>query len=59
MESSKHGEDEKSQNMINVHLTLEKSTIEHRSSMVPHPVENVAHAQPSVSHEEVEIQKRS
>ena len=42
--------------MINVHLAREKSTIEHRSSNVPCPVENVAHAQPSVSHEEDEIQ---
>ena len=30
--------------------------IEHRSSNVSHPVENVACAQPSVSHEEEEIQ---
>ena len=56
MESSKHGEDEKSRNMINVHLAREKSTIKHRSNNVPYPVENVAHAQPSVSHEEDEIQ---
>ena len=56
MESSKHGEDEKSRNMINVHPAREKSTIEHRSSNVPHPVENVVHAQPSASHEEDEIQ---
>ena len=56
MESSKHGEDEKSRNMINVHLAREKSMIEQRSSNVPHPVENVVHAQPSVSHEEEEIQ---
>ena len=41
--------------MINVHLGHEISTIEHRSSNVPWPVENVAHAQPSVSHEEDEI----
>ena len=40
MESSKHGEDGKSRNMINVHLALKKSMIEHRSSNVPHPVEN-------------------
>ena len=51
MESSIHGEDKKSRNMINVHLDHEKSTIEHRTSNVPCPVENVAHAQPSVSHE--------
>ena len=56
MESSKHGEDEKSRNMINIHLSREKSTIEHRSSNVSCPVEYVAHAQPSVSHEENEIQ---
>ena len=55
-ESSKHREDEKSRNMINVHLAREKSTIEHRSSNVSCLVENVAHAQPSVSHEEDEIQ---
>ena len=47
MESSNHGEDEKSRNMINVHLAREKCTIEHRSSNV---------SQPSVSHEEDEIQ---
>ena len=55
MESSNHGEDEKSRNMINVHLAHEKYTIEHRSSNVSHPVENVVHAQPNVSHEEDEI----
>ena len=43
--------------MINVDLDHEKSTIQHRSSNVPCPVENVAHAQPSVSQEEDEIQK--
>ena len=56
MEYSKHGEDEKSRNMINVHLAREKSTIEHRRSNIPCLVENVARAQPSVSHEEDEIQ---
>ena len=55
-ESSKHGQEEKSRNMINVQLAHEKSTIEHRSSNVSHPGANVAHAQPSVSHEEDEIQ---
>ena len=55
MESSKYGEDEKSRNMINIHLAREKSTLEHRSNNVPHTVENVACAQPSVSHEEDEI----
>ena len=57
MESFKHVEDEKSRNMINVHLAREKSTIEHRSNNIPHPVENVVCAQPSVSHKEDEIQK--
>ena len=56
MESSKHGEDEKSRNMINVHLARERSMIEHRSSNISHPVENVACAQQSVSHEEDKIQ---
>ena len=49
MESSNQGEDEKSRNMINIHLTRVKSTIEHRSSNISCPVENVARAQPSVS----------
>ena len=56
MESSKHGEDEKSRNMINIHLAREKSMIEHSSNNIPCPVENVVHTQPSVSHEEDEIQ---
>ena len=56
MESSNHGEDEKSRNMINVHLAREKSTIKPRSSNVSCPVEIVAHAQPSVRHKEDEIQ---
>ena len=30
--------------------------IEHRSNNVPHPVENVVDAEPSVSHEEEKIQ---
>ena len=42
--------------MINIHLARKKSMIEHRSSNVLLPVENVVHAQPSVSHEEDEIQ---
>ena len=42
--------------MTNVHLAREKSMIEHRSSNVSHPIENVACAQPSASHEEDEIQ---
>ena len=56
MESSKYGEYEKSRNMINVPLSREKSTLEHRSNNVPHTVENVVRAQPSVSHEEDKIQ---
>ena len=42
--------------MINVQLACEKSTIEHRSSNISYPGENVACAEPSVSHEEDEIQ---
>ena len=42
--------------MINIHLAHKKSMIEHRSNNIPCPVENVACAQPSVSHEEDEIQ---
>ena len=56
IESSKHGQEEKSQNMINAQLARDKSKIEHRSSNISHPGENVACAQPSVSHEEEEIQ---
>ena len=41
--SSNHGEDEKSRNMINVQLAHKKSTIEHRSSNISCPVENVVH----------------
>ena len=55
MKSSKYGENEKSRNMINVPLARENSTLEHRSNNVSHTVENVARAQPSVSHEEDEI----
>ena len=43
--------------MINMQLASEKSMMKHRSSNVSNPVETVAHAQPSVSHEEDEIQK--
>ena len=43
--------------MINVQLACEKSKIEHCSSNISHPGENVACAQPSVSHEEEDIQK--
>ena len=56
MESSNYGEYEKSRNTINVPLARKKSTLEHRSNNIPHTVENVACAQPSVSHEEDEIQ---
>ena len=56
IESSKHGQEAKSRNMINVQLARNKSTIEHRSSNISHPGENVACAQPCVSHEEDEIQ---
>ena len=42
--------------MRNVLLAREKSMIEHRSSNSSHPGENVACAQPSVSHEEEELQ---
>ena len=56
MESSKYGEYEKSRNMIKIPLAREKSTLENRSNNVPRTVENVARAQPSVSHEEDEIQ---
>ena len=54
--SSTYGEYEKSRNMINVPLAREKSTLGHRSNNIPHTVENVARAQPIVSHEEYEIQ---
>ena len=56
MESSKYGKYEKSRNMINIPLAREKSTLEHRSNNVPCTVENVARAQPSLSHEEDKIQ---
>ena len=56
IESSKHGKEDKSRNMINVQLAREKSKIEHRSSNISHPGENVACAQPSISHKEEEIQ---
>ena len=41
--------------MINVLLAREKSKIEHRSSNISHPGENVACDQPSVSHEQDKI----
>ena len=37
-ESSNHGQEDKSRNMINVQLAHEKSKIEHRSSNISHPV---------------------
>ena len=43
-------------NKCGVQLACEKSTIEHTSGNISYPGENVAHAQPSVSHEEEEIQ---
>ena len=42
--------------MINVQLAREKSHFEHRSGNNSYLGENVAHAQPSVSHEEEETQ---
>ena len=42
--------------MINVPLARDKSMLEHRSKNVPRTAENVVCAQPSVSHEEDEIQ---
>ena len=56
MESSKYGEYEKSRNMINVPLAREKSTLKDRCNDAPRTGENVAHAQPNLSHEEDEIQ---
>ena len=56
MESSKYGEYEKSRNMINVPLAREKSTLKDGSNNGPCTVENIAHAQPNVSHKEDEIQ---
>ena len=41
--------------MINIPLACEKSMSEHRSNNIPHIVENLACAQPSVSHKEDEI----
>ena len=55
-ESSKHGQEEKSRNVIKVQLAQDKSHFEHRSSNISNPGENVACAQPSVAQEEDEIQ---
>ena len=56
MDSSKYGEYERSRNKINVPLAREKSTLEDRCNKIPRSGKNVACAQPSVSHEEDEIQ---
>ena len=56
MESSKYGEYEKSRNMINVPLAREKSTLKDGCNDTQCTGENVARAQPSLSHEEDEIQ---
>ena len=56
MESSKYGEYEKSRNMINVPLAREKSTLKDGCNDAQQTGENVAHAQPDLSHEEDEIQ---
>ena len=56
MESSTYGEYEKSRNMINVPLAREKSTLKDGCNDAPRTGENVAHAQPNVSHEEDDIQ---
>ena len=56
MESSKYGEYEKSRNMISVPLAREKSTLKDGCNNAPRTGENVARAQPNVSHEEDEIQ---
>ena len=56
MESSKYGKYEKSRNMINVPLAREKSTLKDGCNNAPRTGENVACAQPNVSHEEDEIQ---
>ena len=56
MESSKYGEYEKSRNMINVPMAREKSTLKDGCNNAQCTGENVAHAQPNLSHEEDEIQ---
>ena len=56
MESSKYGEYEKSRNMINVMLAREKSTLKDGCNDAQRTGENVARAQPNLSHEEDEIQ---
>ena len=56
MESSKYGEYEKCRNMINVPLAREKSTLKDGCNNAQCTGENVARAQPNLSHEEDEIQ---
>ena len=56
MESTKYGEYEISRNMINVLLAREKSTLKDGCNDVQRTGENVARAQPNLSHEEDEIQ---
>ena len=56
IESLNNGQEEKSQNMIKMMLACEKSSIEHRSSNISNTCENVVCAQPSVCHEQDEIQ---
>ena len=51
-----YGVDDNSRNIINELLVHEKSTLEHRSNNILCTLENVAHAQPSVGHEEDKIQ---
>ena len=56
MESYKYGEYEKSRNMINVTLAREKSTLKDGCNDAQRTGENVARAQPNLSHKEDEIQ---
>ena len=57
MESSKYGEYERSRNLINAPLAREKSTLKDRcNNDAQRTGENVARAQPNLSHEEDEIQ---
>ena len=55
-ESSKHVQEDKSQNMIYVQLACKKSHFEHRSGNNSYLGQNVARAQPNVSQEEEEIE---
>ena len=55
MESSKYGEYERSRSMINAPLAREKSTLKDGCNNAPNTGENVACAQPNLSHEEDEI----